>query len=437
MMRMMRTALLCLLFPITTIFPNLLFAQQDTSVVLQVTADHSDWVYTTGQQVSFTVSLTRAGKMLPGQKIHYEIGPEKMTPKFTGDIVSMDGRTVLDGGSMPVPGFLRCTVTAEINRKKYRALATAAFSPTSILPAVTTPPDFDHFWDSSINAGKKVPLDPRMKLIEERSNGPLNIYEVSFRNGSVGARVYGILCVPKKEGKYPVALKVPGAGVRPYRGDSALAVNGIITLEIGIHGISVTLPVEVYNDLSAGALLNYPQANLDDRNRYYYNRVYLGCIRSIDFLCSLPQADTSRVAVYGGSQGGALTIVTAALDRRIKYASALYPALSDMNGYALNRAGGWPHTFSPGAPASLNTEQKVLVASYYDVVNFAKRVRVPGFYSWGFNDETCPPTSTYAAYNQITAPKELFITKESGHAMTPEQRDRVSEWLVEHLVRKN
>jgi hypothetical protein len=42
----------------------------------------------------------------------------------------------------------------------------------------------------------------------------------------------------------------------------------------------------------------------------------------------------------------------------------------------------------------------------------------------GFNDETCPPTSMYAAYNVISAPKELFIVPETGHWTYPEQRDK-------------
>ena len=50
-------------------------------------------------------------------------------------------------------------------------------------------------------------------------------------------------------------------------------------------------------------------------------------------------------------------------------------------------------------------------------MNFARRVTVPGLYSWGFNDETCPPTSMYAAYNVITAPKRLMLAYDTGHQL--------------------
>jgi len=64
-------------------------------------------------------------------------------------------------------------------------------------------------------------------------------------------------------------------------------------------------------------------------------------------------------------------------------------------------------------------------------------VTVPGLYSWGFNDETCPPTSMYAAYNVITAPKRLMLAYDKGHQSTQEQVDDVNGWLAEELAGKN
>ena len=129
---------------------------------------------------------------------------------------------------------------------------------------------------------------------------------------------------------------------------------------------------------------------------------------------SLPQFDGKNLGVVGGSQGGALSIITAALDPRVQYVAAVYPALSDLTGYLKGRAGGWPHLFHPNATVN-NTKEKIQTAQYYDVVNFARALKTPGIYTWGFNDETCPPTSMYAAYNVITAPKTLFLALETGH----------------------
>ncbi|RYE18937.1 MAG: acetylxylan esterase, partial [Sphingobacteriales bacterium] len=192
-----------------------------------------------------------------------------------------------------------------------------------------------------------------------------NVYHVSVQNINY-SRVYGILCVPKKPGKYPALLTVPGAGIRPYNGNIAMAERGMITLEIGIHGIPVTMDPLVYTSLSAGALNGYPNMNLDDRDRYYYKRVYLGCVRANDLLVSLPEYDGQNLAVTGGSQGGALSIVTSGLDPRVKYLAAYYPALCDVTGYLHGRAGGWPHLFTPNNMAFNNKKDKIETASYYD-----------------------------------------------------------------------
>jgi cephalosporin-C deacetylase-like acetyl esterase len=89
--------------------------------------------------------------------------------------------------------------------------------------------------------------------------------------------------------------------------------------------------------------------------------------------------------------------------------------------------------FKSEAEDSHRTKEKLESAAYYDVVNFARRIKVPGMYSWGFNDETCPPTSTYAAYNSITAPKQLVIALETGHWQVKEQTDVVDAWIDEYV----
>jgi cephalosporin-C deacetylase-like acetyl esterase len=224
--------------------------------------------------------------------------------------------------------------------------------------------------------------------------------------------------------------------VRGYAGDVRTAEKGIITLEIGIHGIPVTMDAGVYTDMIAGWLNQYWTYNLDNRDTYYYKRVYLGCVRANDFIFSLPQFDGVNLAVTGGSQGGALSIVTAALDSRVKWTAPIYPALADMVGYQKGRAGGWPHIFDNRAYPHNITDAKIKTAAYYDVVNFAKQLKVPVHYSMGFNDETCPPTSMWAAYNVITAPKELKLYLETGHWTYPEETETVNNWVVENLTKK-
>jgi cephalosporin-C deacetylase-like acetyl esterase len=401
-----------------------------------VAPDHNDWVYKLNEKVKFSVTVLQFGNRLENVKIRYEIGPEKMNPTVRDSMMLKNGVAVLEGGTMKTAGFLRCIVIAEINGKAYKGLATAGYEPMSIQPTVSNPIDFKQFWEQAKADNAKIPLDTRMTLLPERCTENVNVYMVNLQNFRLGSRLYGILCVPKKEGKYPALLRVPGAGVRPYNGDVATAEKGIITFEIGIHGIPVNLDLSVYNNLATGALSGYQNFNLDDRDRYYFKRVYIGCVRANDFIFTLPQFDGVNLAVAGGSQGGALSIITSSLDPRVKYLSAFYPALSDVTGYLHGRAGGWPHLFDKYNLSFNNKKDKIETCGYYDVVNFARTLTIPGFYSWGFNDETCPPTSMYAAYNVITASKNLFLAQETGHYMFPEQGERSNKWLVEKLTGK-
>ena len=411
------------------------FAQVPQAIKVIVAPDHTDWTYQTNEKVKFTVTVLKNGNPLPNAKIYYQIGPEKMPDTKADSIVLVNGKIEIDGGTLKVPGFLRCTVNALVDGYKYKNLATAGFNPNDIKPTVTVPADFDKFWDNAKKELAKVPMDARMRLLPERCTGNVNVYEVNLGNIN-NSRWYGILCTPKKEGKYPALFIPPGAGVRPYYGEVGMAERGIITFQVGIHGIPVTMDESVYSNLREGALKGYQGYNLDNKDNFYYKRVYMGCIRSIDFLASLPQYDGVNMGVTGGSQGGALTIVTTALDSRVKVLAAHYPAMADMTGFLNGRAGGWPLFFYPGYGVVNNVKDKAETIGYYDVVNFAKQLKVEGLYTWGFNDEVVPPTSMYSAYNSISAPKQLVLNLETGHYDIPETNSKMYDWLFNKLKAK-
>jgi len=406
---------------------------QQQVVTIVVSPDHPDWTYRTGEKVTFQVSVYHLGNPLDGVEIEYTVRPEKMDPVKTGTLKLKNGRAIVEGGTMKEPGFLRCWAYAEIDGKRYDGCGTAGFAPEKIRPTTELPDDFAEFWDTAKAALAKLPVDARRTLLPERCTETVDVYQVSLQNyGS--SRLYGVLCLPKKEGKYPALLRVPGAGIRPYGGDVGTAEKGIITLEIGIHGVPVTMDTGVYNDLRYGALRGYPAFNLDDRDDYYYKRVYLGCVRAVDYIFSLPEFDGEKLGVSGGSQGGALSIVTASLDSRVKCIGLYCPALCDVTGYLHGRAGGWPHLFRNADEGDGSLADKIETSKYYDVVNFARTVSVPAFFSWGFNDTTCPPTSMYSAYNMIKAPKSLYLVLDARHWIYPEQRGKTHDWLENHLV---
>lgn len=404
---------------------------------IRVAPDRDDWTYQLNQPVKFEVSATLNNRQVAGLPVKYACGLEQMPPMIEKTVTTAAQSFTIEAGTLKEPGFLRCIVTMETGGQTYRGIGTAGFRPDLIKPIVAEPADFDKFWNDGKAQLAKIPLEPKFEPMPNLSTSKVDVFHVSFQNVGTGisrvSRIYGMLAVPKTtnpDQKFPALLRVPGAGVRPYTGQIALAERGIITLEIGIHGIPVNLLLTVYDELRAGALNRYMLYNLDNKDDYYYRRVYLGCLRANDFLTSLPQFNGKNLAVIGGSQGGALAIMTAALDSRVRGLAASYPALSDMAGYTAGRAGGWHHAFRDKAN---QTKEKLETASYYDAVNFARRLKVPGIYSWGFNDEVVPPTSSYAAYNTIPAPKKLLLGLEMGHANSEEQTRRINEWIEKFL----
>jgi len=401
-------------------------------VKVMVVPNHTDWKYRLGDSANFTVTVLQNSIPVYPVKLTYEVGLEKMKPTQLKTVTLTEGRLNVQGGTLLQPGFLRCIVTAEVDGKQYRNLATAGFDVLHIAPTVEKPADFDNFWNKAMSELAKIPLDVKMVLLPERCSALSNVFQVNIQNFG-NSRLYGILTIPKKEGKYPAVLKVPGAGVWPSSPDIEMADKGFIVLDIGIHGIPATLDTIVYSNLNTGALKNYPFFNADDKDRFYYKRVYLGCIRANDFLTTLPQYDGMHLGVTGGSQGGALSFVTASLDKRVKYLSLFCPALCDLTGYLKSRAGGWPHFFNESNLPYFNKKEVITTLSYYDVVNFAKNLTVEGFYSWGFNDETCPPTTMFAAFNSITAPKTILLYPDTGHWAYTEQRTKIIDWLLKKL----
>ena len=172
-------------------------------------------------------------------------------------------------------------------------------------------------------------LNPTKRLLPERSTQDVNVYEISYNNNRWGSKMYGILSIPVKPGKYPALLRVPGAGVRPYYGDNYTAAGKCIVLEIGVHGVPVTMEQKIYDDLANGALQGYWNTNLDDPDRNAYKRIVTGAVRGVDMIASLDEWDGKTLGVTGASQGGFLSLAVAALDKRVTFLGAIHDAMCD------------------------------------------------------------------------------------------------------------
>ncbi len=424
---------LCLLFAAKAQAENYPYR----SDVLWVTVpDHADWIYETGEKAKVEVQLYKYGIPQDGIVVTYELGGDRMPADKKGEVTLKNGRAEIDMGTMREPGFRDCRLTAKIGNKTYKHHVKVGFSPEKIEPYTQMPDDFESFWAKALEEANNYPLSYEMEPMEKYSNDKVACYMVRVNCVRRGTCVYGYLYVPKAEGKYPVVFCPPGAGVKPIREpmkNRYYAEAGCIFFEIEIHGIRPDLDQDTYTDISNAFSHgnSYFLIGLENRDNYYMRHIYQACARCIDFLTELPQWDGKNVIAKGGSQGGALSIITAALNKKVTLCVANHPALSDMAGYKAGRAGGYPHFFD--GRSGMDTPENLRTAAYYDVVNFARLLTVPTFITWGFNDDTCPPTTSYAVYNVITSPKTALITPINEHWTSVDTEHSALEWVLERL----
>lgn len=396
--------------------------------------DHEDWIYKCNETAVLKIYAICENRMMPGAEISYSYGPEKLKASFEGKVkTDKNGTATIKVPGRKEPGFTTIRTSITVDGKSYSNLTNIGYEPYNIKPTTSLPDDFQSWWKEQKEKAAKVPMLTKVRYDEKQSTPKVDVYYVKIQSYRAGNHVYGVLSVPREakyknaEGKMPAVLRLPGATVRAFNGPNDLAEKGFVTLEIGIHGIPVDQDPEIYSALVSGSLSGYSSMGLDSRETFYYKRVYMGCIRALDYLCSLDEVDTDRIAVYGGSQGGMLSIVTASLDKRVKAMVCQFPAFCDVTGYYYGRSGGWPHLFINKNEA--NIEARINTSKYYDVVNFARFLEIPGYYAWGFNDIVCCPSSTFSAYNVITAPKHLEISRDSGHWLYPYFVEEGIKWL--------
>lgn len=409
------------------------------SDVLWVTVpDHADWVYRTGENANVEVQFFKYGIPLDGVVVDYEIGPDMLPAEKSGKVTLKNGKAMIPVGTMKEPGFRDCRLKATVGGKTYKHHVKVGFSPEDIVPYTAMPADFDKFWEDNLAELSKVKLQYTMVPSEKYSTDKFEAYLVNLIVNNQKQSVYGYLFIPRdaEPGSCPIVICPPGAGIKtikePLR-HRYYADNGCIRFEMEIHGLNPEMTTEEFNEITRafnGRENGYLTNGIDNRDNYYMKRVYLALVRAVDFLTTLPQWDGKNVIMQGGSQGGALALIGTALDPRVTACVANHPALSDMAGYKAGRAGGYPHFFRVDG---MDTPDKISTMAYYDVVNFARNIKVPVYMTWGYNDDVCPPTTSYAVWNVITSPKESLITPINEHWTSEDTEYGHMVWILNHL----
>lgn len=403
------------------------------------TPNHADSHYAVGQTATLRITAQEGGVPMNGTIVYYKVGPEMFLPTERDSVAFVDGEALIPMGTMQEPGFLACQYEFKTSDgKKYSDLVKLAFSPEQIKTFTPMPKDFEQFWQKALKEARKTDLEPEYFDVPDATNDKLVTKLVRLHVGKE-KWIYGMLTIPRDSKQHPVVLCVPGAGSTKVFPSDYFGQAGCIYMKIEIHDNDPRIPDAEYNAMRAKKCDGYMCRGMASRDTYYYKDVYVGCARAVDFLCSLPEWDGRNVIVTGGSQGGALTIVTAALNEKVTLCAPFYPALCDLNGFLHQRAGGWPKFFSgfyKDGKTDIPDTQATETLQYFDVVNFARLLKVPTFMSWGYNDDTCSPTSVWAAWNEITAPKACDITPSSGHWRFPSSQQKCMEWMKQQIMTK-
>ena len=403
--------------------------------------DHADWLYQTGENAKVEVSFCKYGIPRDGE-LKYSIGNDMLQPDKHGSVKLKNGRAVINMGTKKTPGFRDMKLSVTLDGKTYEHHIKVGFSVDKIKPYTQEPQDFRSFWQKNVEELKQVPMSYTKELYKDYCTDKIDCYLVKLQIDNMGHSMYGFLFYPKnaQPGKHPVVLCPPGAGIKtikdPMR-NKYYAENGFVRFEVEIHGLDPRISSETFgeinrafNDRNGGYLAN----GLENKDIYYMKHVYVGLVRCIDFLTSLPEWDGKNVAVQGGSQGGALSIIAAGLDSRVTQCVANHPALSDMAGYAAKGGtGGYPHFCRQ--PQILSNKDCLNTLAYFDVVNFARYVKAPTYLTWGYNDVTCPPTTSYAVWNTLKCTKESLLTPINEHWTTTETNRGQMEWIKAHLLK--
>ena len=297
------------------------------------------------------------------------------------------------------------------------------------------PADFDSFWDTSLAEMKA--LDARVELTPARFTAPgVDCFDLFF-TGVGGARVHAKYLRPKSAPKpHPAVVIFHG-----YSGNSGDWFDKLAWTALGYSVLALDCRGQGGFSQDCGGvtgttLNGHIIRGLDDPpQQLLFRQIFLDTAQLAGLAMQRPEVDPQRVGATGGSQGGGLTLACAALEPRLKLAAPVFPFLCDYQRV-------WEMDLATNAYTELRTyfrqfdprherEQEIFTKlGYIDCQHLAPRIRAEVLLVTGLMDQICPPSTQFAAYNKITAKKNMVIYPDFGHEGLPGSNDTISAFMA-------
>jgi cephalosporin-C deacetylase len=298
--------------------------------------------------------------------------------------------------------------------------------------SVAEPDDLAGFWERAIAEAHALSREPELVRYEPAAYGSLAVFDVTFA-GAGGDPVKAWYLRPSAgEQTLPCRVTFIGyGGGRDFPAEHALyAACGHAELVMDTRAQGGTWSAGATADPGGGdSGPEHPGVmtrGLASPETYYYRRLYVDAVRAVETAAALPGVDAARIGVGGRSQGGALALAAAALaPDRVRLCHADVPFLCDIE-HAMDVALEPPYTelvrFLSVNPELEEPARRTL--AYVDNAVLASRITAPTLVSVGLRDGITPPSTIFAAYNALTASKEIAVFPYAGHDLPTRHVER-------------
>ena len=301
----------------------------------------------------------------------------------------------------------------------------------------TREPDrLDDWWDERFAAARALAKPLQLTRHEPDLYGTLEVYDAEF-SGADGDRIKAWYIKPPKADKIVVRFVGYGGGRGMPAEHMFLPAAGYAVFVMDTRGQGGRWTIGATADTAARG--TGPETSqvmtrgVTTPEDYYYTRLFTDATLAMD--AALELSGGAPVAVGGASQGGALSIAAAAFRKdNVAVCHPDVPFLCDIQ-RAVTLAPHAPYTeISEFLAQNVNLVDATLnTLRYVDCAFLARRITAPTLATVSLMDIICPPSTVFAAYNEITADKDIVVHPFSGHEVPQLHTERQLRHLREHF----